>query len=120
MLGHYDMKLRDWERKNQSLEMPWMKVPDCIEIKLIPNFGGSITRFLARLKDKESESISVYYDAYGTLGAMKAPYWEIHPGSEGDTERFHSHEVEELWDAILLALGHEPTIALKEMTEGPS
>lgn len=71
------------------------------DIKIIPPFGGAITRFTAAKNDKY---VSVYLDVFSKLGLMydnagdPIPYYEVYDGE--DTQRFYLDETDEMMDYI--------------------
>ena len=97
---------RDLEYRRWATEIQFIKFPDDWEIKIVPPFGGAIIRFIVKRKGIEEPKISVYLDCYDNLGSVGKPYWEIYP-YKGDTYRCLMGEVDDLLDAIGLALGNK-------------
>lgn len=89
-------KLMDW--REWMKKIPYIDFGDDLEVSVIPPFAGAMTRFLVRLKGKESR-ISVYLDCHDILGYMEEPYWEAY-AIKGDTARFLLNETKELVEAI--------------------
>jgi len=71
----------------KSSKMPVLKFPEGMTVQPIPTFGGAIARFFIN-------GYSVYYDAYGMLGAVDEPYWEVYDGD--DLHRFSKDEWPEM------------------------
>ena len=96
-----DYKIRaDYEKLMESRkwikEIPFIKFKEEWEVKVIPNFAGSVVRFLVKYKEKE---VSVYLDCYDNLGSEGRPYWEVYPYKD-DTFRCYIEETKELFYAI--------------------
>ncbi len=79
--------------------LPIDRLPSGSFIRIIPPFGGAISRFIITDADRKKVRISVYLDWYDQLGWMKKPYWEIYP-IDDYTERFALNEIDELCAAI--------------------
>ena len=63
------------------------------DVKVIPPFGGAVTRFQI---EKDGKFLcSVYLDWYDKLGCYGAPYYELYPW-ESDIKRYALTEVNEL------------------------
>jgi len=77
-------------------EIPFFKVPEFCELKVIPPFGGAVARFLVK---KGELQVSVYLDCYDNLGCCGKPYWEVYPYKE-DVFRCGMEDVSELERAI--------------------
>ena len=77
-------------------EIPYIKFPTDWDVKIIPNFGGSVVRFIVK---KEDLTVSVYLDCYENLGYYGEPYWEIYPYYD-DVFRCPMKDVESLIKAI--------------------
>lgn len=93
---------KEYEYSKWRKEIPYIEIPQGYLIKPIPNFTGSVVRFLASNKEQTS-SVSVYLDCYDELGIVGEPYWEVYP-VEGDTERILMNNVEELIGVIKKAI----------------
>jgi hypothetical protein len=107
MLNHkvYDAQklLSDeFEYPKWRKEIPFIELPEGYLFKPIPNFTGSVVRFLAKKKGEEKE-VSIYLDCYDELGLVGQPYWEVYP-VDGDTARFYMDEVDKLSQTIVEAL----------------
>lgn len=74
-------------------------------VKIIPPFGGALTRFWIGYKNNH---VSVYLDWYGRLGCVDEPYWELCPW-EDDVKRYYLTETEELMKDIETVLESEET-----------
>lgn len=89
-------KWREWCNK-----IPAIRFDSDWDIKIIPPFGGAITRFTAAKNDKY---VSVYLDVFSKLGLMydnagdPIPYYEVYDGE--DTQRFYLDETDEMMDYI--------------------
>jgi hypothetical protein len=92
-------KMYEWDK--WSKELPYLTFPRGCEVKVMPPFAGAVVRFSVK---KGKNSVSVYFDAYGELGAMREPYWEIYPAKDGEPERFLLGEEEQMMKAILASL----------------
>lgn len=87
---------RKWMTKMPSLhfEREW-------DVKIIPPFGGVLTRFTI---DHNGKHVSVYFDGYSELGWMydddnnPIPYFEYYDGE--DTHRYLMDEVDEMMEDI--------------------
>lgn len=95
---------RIFEWKKWAKDIPSIKFPPHWNIKIIPPFAGAMCRFTVK-RDNSENIISVYLDCYDTLGIMEEPYWEIHPSSDGDCQRFLMNDIEGLLQGISEALG---------------
>lgn len=80
--------------------MPFLPFPSSWEVRILPPFGGALARFSVR-KRGGTRTVSVYFDAYGTLGAA-TDYWEVFCGemSAYHTHRFYRGEVPQLMACI--------------------
>ena len=96
---------KEYEYKKWMDEIPFVELPEGYLFKPIPNFCGSVVRFLAKKKDSD-KTVSIYLDCYDTLGLVGQPYWEVFP-VDGDTVRFYIDEVDKLSQAIVEALNEE-------------
>ena len=96
-----------YEWRKWAREIPYLKVPDNWEIRAIPPFGGALIRYNIKCNNFV---ISVYLDAYDSLGCMDMkPYWEIHPSADDDCERFYMHEIDKLMDGLQRSFdAHKP------------
>ena len=89
-------KWREWCNK-----IPVIRFDSDWDIKIIPPFGGAITRFKAAKNDKH---VSVYLDVFSELGFMcdnagdPVPYYEVYDGE--DTQRFYLDETDEMMNYI--------------------
>lgn len=81
-------------------EIPYINFPNDWNVKIIPNFAGSVIRFLVKKNDIE---ISVYLDCYDNIGCYGEPYWEIYP-HEDDVFRCDMKDTNTLIKAINEAL----------------
>lgn len=105
-------KVNEWDK--WRMEVPFINFPSCLEVRVIPPFGGAIVRFVVRHIDfPETETRSVYLDCYGRLGAVDEPYWELYP-HYGDTYRCAMNETNDLIAAILDSYSEEAMIRLEE------
>ncbi|MFA5760256.1 MAG: hypothetical protein WC877_00575 [Dehalococcoidales bacterium] len=106
------------EWKKWTKEIPFVNWPSEWEVKAIPPFGGSIIRYLVRLKQYPDHDISIYLDCYDELGVVGQPYWEIYPANEGDTYRCLMNDVDELitelWKALIAINELKPQDCLPE------
>lgn len=80
-------------------ELPFFSLPDGMEIKVVPNYGGSTARFIVRNKITKKE-VSVYLDCYNTLGYGPDPYWEMYPNKDDTTQRFDMKDMDGLMETI--------------------
>ena len=96
---------KEYEYDKWRKEIPFIELPEGYLFKPIPNFCGSVIRFLAQKKGR-NDSVSVYLDCYDRLGIMDKPYWEVYP-VDGDTFRCGINEVDELSAAIVEALNEK-------------
>jgi hypothetical protein len=96
----WDVKFeaREWVSK-----IPYMTLPNDVEFKAIPPFGGANCRFMVK---KGERTVSVYLDCYNSLGAMDEPYWEMFP-YYGDTYRCYLKDVDLLSQKISEELNRE-------------
>ena len=92
----------EYEYPKWAKEIPFIELPEGYMFKPIPNFSGSVVRFLAKKKG-EGKEVSIYLDCYDELGLVGQPYWEVYP-VDGDTARFYMEEVDELSKTIVKAL----------------
>lgn len=92
----------EYEYPKWAKEIPFIELPEGYMFKPIPNFSGSVVRFLAKKKG-EGKEVSIYLDCYDELGLVGQPYWEVYP-VDGDTARFYMEEVDELSKTIVEAL----------------
>lgn len=81
-------------------EIPFIKFPENCEVKIIPPFGGAITRFLLK---RGENTTSIYLDCYDRLGIFGSPYYEVYPYN-GDTYRCGIKETNDLLSAIEYSL----------------
>lgn len=107
---------REWEMAFEShrwmQEIPFIKFKENWQVKIIPNFCGSVIRFLVRTDRMQAEeSISVYLDCYDMLGFCEAPYWEAYP-IKGETARFAMNDTESLLTCIGEAIGEMEHLAI--------
>jgi len=106
ILDNYKIR-RDYEKLMESekwrKEIPFIKFKEGWEVKITPNFAGSVIRFLVKYKEKE---VSVYLDCYDNLGCEGQPYWEIYPYSN-DTFRCYINETDKLLVAINESLSEQ-------------
>lgn len=91
---YYSHAMKEWGTK-----IPHIKFPSHWLVQILPPFGGAVVRFSACTRE-EWLSVSVYLDCYNNLGAYNGPYWEIHPGTKDDIERFAMNDVDGLLNAI--------------------
>tara|TARA_R100001244_G_scaffold174_1_gene251 strand:- start:123 stop:446 length:324 start_codon:yes stop_codon:yes gene_type:complete len=84
------------EYSKWAQEIPYINFPSDWNVKIIPNYGGAIVRFLVV---KGGNEVSVYLDCYNFLGYYGAPYWEVYP-HDNDVYRCGINEVDELLEAI--------------------
>jgi hypothetical protein len=77
-------------------EIPYINFPNDWDVKIIPNFAGSVIRFIVRKNDIE---ISVYLDCYDNIGCYGVPYWEIYP-HRNDVFRCDMNDTKSLINAI--------------------
>jgi hypothetical protein len=91
----------EMESEKWMSEIPFLDFPSDIKIRPIPNFGGSVVRFIA---GKGEDTVSVYLDCYRRLGACDHPYWEVYPDYYNDVFRCPMENDEELVEAIVKAL----------------
>lgn len=96
-------------------EIPYFRIPEDCEIKILPPYGGTIVRFIIRRINRENY-VSIYLDCYGTLGSVDKPYWEIYPYQE-DTYRCYLNETDKLINAIEYALGNKRKYLNKKLTK---
>lgn len=91
------LRIESQEEWRESSDLtPAFSLPRGWKIKIIPPFGGAMERFQIQ---KGDGWVSVYFDAYGRLGAMDFPYYEIYP-YKGDVARFSVDEIDEMLKAI--------------------
>ena len=109
-MGNHGRSLVFYEKLGEAFEWrKWMHAIPCIQfpahwyVRIVPPFMGAMVRFQV-MKEPNGEWISVYLDCYDLLGCMGAPYWEIYPNAQGDTERVLMDETDELIAAIERAL----------------
>lgn len=86
------IEVRKW-----CVEIPYINFPSEWDVKIIPNFSGSVIRFL--VKKNNDIKISVYLDCYDNLGCYGKPYWEIYPHKE-DVFRCDMNDTKTLIKAI--------------------
>ncbi len=100
---HLDRAMIEQNEKWREItsEIPFLKFPDNVEVKVIPPFCGAMARFLVKRGDV---SVSVYLDFYDNLGFVGEPYWEVYPVKD-DTARFFLNETDDLMKCIDEALG---------------
>lgn len=88
----------EWEK--WLVELPYLQFKEYMRVQIIPPLTGAIIRFHIQHKDNPKYNISVYFDAYNTLGYAKRPYWELYPNEAGDVTRFYMEEYNELIEEI--------------------
>lgn len=93
---------KEYEYAKWRDEIPFVELPEGYMFKPIPNFTGSVIRFLAKKKGQEN-TVSIYLDCYDELGLVGEPYWEVYP-VDGDVHRCLMAEVDELSQVIVKAL----------------
>lgn len=100
---------REYETRKWSGEIPFIELPEGYKFRPIPNFGGSVARFLASKNGEKS--VSIYLDCYEELGLFSfgeddepIPYWEVYPTQDGNNFRCEMNEVDRLVQAIVEAL----------------
>lgn len=93
MIKRYEIEEKEKWRDILS-QIPFIKFKKNWSVKIIPPFGGAITRFLVR-QDGTEFNISVYLDFYDSLGCVGKPYWEIYP-YEDDVLRLLLSETDDL------------------------
>ena len=89
-MSRLDVEKNEGWRENID-SIPWFDFGPGFLVKPIPPFGGAVARMLVSRKNDygaSTETISVYLDWFGRLGAMDKPYWEVYPNEDGDNERF--------------------------------
>jgi len=86
------METRKW-----SLDIPFIKLKETWEIKIMPPALGAIIRFLIKNGGKK---VSVYLDGYDMLGSVGKPYWELFSMQTQETVRFGVDETARLLEAI--------------------
>jgi len=80
-------------------KIPFIQLPNYLQIKIIPPFSGAIVRFgVCDINNPESY-VSVYLDCYDLLGWFDEPYWEIYP-YENDVYRIEMNDADGLVKAI--------------------
>ena len=103
MLSQKMRETFEWDKWRK--EIPYINFPANFLVKITPPVTNAVIRF--RVADKsapEKGDISVYLDCYDALGYFGAPYWEIYPNKEGDTERYAMNDVDGLIDGLREAL----------------
>lgn len=91
-------------------EIPFLSFPKGWEIQVIPPFGGAMARFCVRKGEAE---VSVYADFNDALGIVGQPYWETHPNTDDDCDRFLINETDELIASISKSLAWQNRRAQK-------
>ena len=88
----YRKWLEEWTPK-----IPTIQFPSDWNIKIVPNFGGSLVRFRVISGKRD---ISVYLDVDSSLGYyLDGPYWEVYPSGD-DVSRVAMANVKGLIDVI--------------------
>lgn len=89
------------ETKKWAKELPALHFEKEWDVKIIPPFGGAIIRFCI---DYNKKHVSVYFDAYSTLGwefdknENPIPYFEYFDGKE--CYRYYINESEKMMEDI--------------------
>ena len=97
-----------FEWRKWAGEIPYLKFPRTWLVKVVPPYAGAITRFHVTTEKIEAlnvNPISVYLDAYQTLGFWPTdePYWEIYPYKD-DISRYAMSDTKNLIKDIGKAL----------------
>lgn len=111
---------KEYEYNKWITEMPYFTLPVNYEIKVIPPFGGAVSRFLVRDRQKHRAAVSVYLDCYDMLGYFGEPYWEMYPDVDGDVNRFPMSDVDSLLENIEKSIESQLGQIKKEMEENES
>jgi hypothetical protein len=89
----YDTKFRTREI---SEKMPYLKLDEGWDIKILPPFAGASSRFWIKFLNAE---VSIYADFFDNCGYVGSPYWEVYPYAN-DVFRCAINNTEELLKAI--------------------
>ncbi len=96
----------EWEQKFEARKwcgkIPSIPFKEGWLVQIIPPFAGAVVRFLVTTPYTK-DSVSVYLDCYGMLGACDHPYWEVYPYDE-NTFRCDMNDIDALVEAIDYAL----------------
>jgi hypothetical protein len=79
-------------------EIPHLNFKEDWNVKIIPPFGGAVSRFLVTKEGKKGY-VSIYLDCYSILGGCDMPYWEVYPYDD-DVFRCPMNDTKALMDAI--------------------
>ena len=98
MVHDKDAVYHEWFDK-----VPYVPFKPEWKVKAIPPFAGAIVRYIVEYNNK---SVSIYLDVDCSLGYFgdDEPYWEMYPGYEDETNRFHVYDVENLVGCVGLSL----------------
>lgn len=106
---------REYEYNKWLTKIPYFALPVDYEIKVIPPFGGAVSRFLVRDRKKHRAAVSVYLDCYEMLGYFGEPYWEMYPNIVGGVSKFPMSDVDSLLENIDKSVQHQLKRVEKEV-----
>lgn len=79
-------------------EIPILNFKEEWGVKITPPVAGAVARFLI-MKDNK-QICSIYLDWYDRLGCVGAPYYELYPNEDDDTNRYLLDNVGEMMEDI--------------------
>lgn len=84
-------------------EIPAIQFKSEWKVKIIPPFGGAVSRFRVIFGNA---SVSVYLDCYDRLAIVGSPYWEVYP-YEDDVYRVGIGDTQTLVDIIQQSINQQ-------------
>ena len=100
----YDPIEKIFEWKSWRYNLPYLKFDPSWEVKIIPPFHGLIARFLVKSGQGE---VSVFFDAYDSVGSERCPYWEVYCFLRKEWYTFLSGDEDEMMEKIRFLLSQE-------------
>lgn len=93
--------------RNVDKEYNLVPLPDWICAKVIYPYGMAVARVVFYERSNTNNWVSTYLDAIDQLGYVGAPYFELYPNEDGDTERFRMHEEPDLYRRVIEILSRK-------------
>jgi hypothetical protein len=72
--------------------------------EVIYPFGMVVARVVFFERANPQNKVSTYLDAFGSLGAVRKPYFELYPNLEGDTTRYMLDAEAQMYSDVLAIL----------------
>lgn len=97
-------KVFEWDKWDN--ELPYLSVPEYLEIRAVPAFNTGIIRYNIRHREYQKAWVSIYFDAYQMADCMEEPHYELYP-YEDDTFRIEMGKEKELMEAVIESINKQ-------------